>query len=86
MRYLVQNYSTGRLHRLAFMPDRLGIDSVKCRVYPPSGGEANSEYVMDRIEPMLFTMQFRFRQLGDYFFVLEADGAVETVMKAMVEK
>lgn len=85
MRYLVQSYSTGRSHRLAYIPDRLGVSDVKCRVYPPSGGE-NEQQQLVPLEPLLFTMDYRFRQLGDYFFVIEADGSVDTILKATVEK
>lgn len=71
-------------------PDRLvyaaqGKDAkeVVVRVYGPNHARVR-EIVLDKLEKNVFAFDFNFMEIGNYIFVFEEDGEVQTILNAKV--
>jgi len=83
MRFLRGTYRPGP-DTLAYVAvDMLAISAV-ARVYGPPRHSVAVAYDLDKLEPGVFALDFDFKELGNYIFVIEEDGEVQTVLNAKV--
>lgn len=60
---------------------------VVVRVYSPShrpGDKCADSHTLLKLEPGIFCLDFEFKQLGNYIFVIQEDGVVQTILNAKV--
>ena len=56
--------------------------AVKARVYGPNGCKQKID--LFNMEAGVFAMNFNFREVGNYVFVIEEDGDITTILNAKV--
>jgi hypothetical protein len=57
--------------------------TVITRVYSPAA-LGSVDMTLKKLEPGVFALDFNFREVGNYIFVVEEDGTVQTVLNAKV--
>lgn len=86
MRFLRDNYKPGQ-DRLAYAAVDQAAIKVVARVYGPSHrarSKHSQELNLYKLEAGVFALDFEFRELGNYIFVVEEDGTVQTILNAKV--
>ncbi len=86
MRFLRDNYRPGK-DRLAYGAVDKNASVVVTRVYGPGQGPKNKraqKLNLYKLEAGVFVLDFEFKELGNYIFVVEEDGVVQTILNAKV--
>jgi len=86
MKFLRDTYRPGpdKLAYAAIDPDAA---SVVTRVYGPRHSATHADVItlpLFKLEDGVFALPFDFRELGNYIFVVEEDGTVQTILNAKV--
>ena len=86
MKFLRETYRPGK-DRMAYVAvDRAAI-KVVARVYGPGHrprSNAITKLNLFKLEAGVFALDFEFKELGNYIFVIEEDGTVQTILNAKV--
>jgi len=84
MKYLRGTYRPGP-DRLAYAAVDNDAAVVVARVYGP-GRPGTTHFGRDllKLERGVFALDFEFKELGNYIFVVEEDGVVQTILNAKV--
>ncbi len=86
MKFLRDTYRPGK-DRLAYVAVDRDAVVVVARVYGPSH-RPRHKYTetcrLFKLEPGVFALDFEFKELGNYIFVVEEDGTVQTILNAKV--
>ncbi len=69
--------------RLVYPAQGKDAEAVVARVYGPNHAPVR-EIVLEQLENNIFAFDFNFRELGNYIFVFEEDGEVQTILNAKV--
>jgi hypothetical protein len=85
IKHSVRAYSTGREHRLVYVPDTPVTGPVQCRVYCPGDSRCTETHDLAPVDAV-YEFYYKFRHLGDYLLMLNVDGTVTQCLKAVVEK
>jgi len=85
IQHSVRAYSTGRQHRLVYVPEVPGTYDVKCRVLCPGDTRCAETHELKPVDAV-YELYYQFRQLGDYIMILVVDGDVKRTLKAVVDK
>jgi hypothetical protein len=86
MKFLRETYRPGP-DRLAYAAVGTNATTVVTRVYGPHHGsklKSIQRLELFKLEPGVFCLDFEFKELGNYIFVVEEDGTVETILNAKV--
>jgi hypothetical protein len=86
MKFLRDTYRPGP-DRLAYVAVARDAASVVARVYGPGHrprSNAAKEVKLFKLEEGVFALDFVFKELGNYIFVIEEDGTVQTILNAKV--
>jgi len=84
--FIRDNYRPGQ-DRLAYAAVDVTATEVVTRVYGPShraGNRSTQTLELFKLEKGVFALDFDFKQLGNYIFVVEEDGEVQTILNAKV--
>lgn len=58
--------------------------SVVARVYGPGHRPRSKKVELYKLEQGVFILDFDFKEIGNYIFVVEEDGEVQTILNARV--
>jgi hypothetical protein len=86
MKYLRDTYRPGN-DRLVYVAVGKSPVSIVARIYGPHHRKESPDATtveLEPLEPKIFVMDFEFRKLGNYIFVIEEDGEVEAILNAKV--
>ena len=83
MKFLRDTYRPGK-DRLAYAAVDKNAAVVVARVYGPGPRPCCETIELHKLEPRVFVLDFEFDSLGNYIFVIEEDGEVQTVLNAKV--
>ena len=86
MKLIRDTYRPGK-DRLAYVAVDQNAAKVVTRVYGPSHRARNKhseELNLYKLEAGVFALDFEFKELGNYIFVVEEDGKVQTILNAKV--
>jgi len=86
MKFLRDTYRPGK-DRLAYGAVDKNASVVAVRVYGPSHRPRSNDITklkLYKLEAGVFALDFEFKELGNYIFVVEEDGVVQTVLNAKV--
>lgn len=86
MKFLRDTYRPGK-DRLAYAAVDKNASVVVVRVYGPSHrarSKSKKEIKLHKLEQGVFALDFEFKELGNYIFVVEEDGEVQTILNAKV--
>lgn len=86
MKFLRENYRPGD-DRLAYAAVDTNATNVVTRVYGPRHSPEHKSVKsleLFKLEPGVFCLDFKFDELGNYIFVVEEDGTVQTILNAKV--
>jgi len=86
MRFLRNTYKPGP-DKLVYTAIDLKPTLVVARVYGPRHSETHSDVKslnLYKLEDGVFALDFNFKELGNYIFIIEEDGAVQTILNAKV--
>jgi len=83
MQFLRDTYRPGK-DRLAYAAVDKNAASVITRVYGPGLRPRSKELKLHKLEPGVFILDFEFRELGNYIFVVVEDDEVRTILNAKV--
>ncbi len=81
MKFLRDTYRPGK-DRLAYGAVDRNATKVVARVYGPS--KHCKRLNLYKLEAGVFALDFVFKELGNYIFVIEEDGVVQTILNAKV--
>lgn len=83
MKFLRDTYRPGK-DRLAYATVDRNAAVVVARVYGPGQQPVCRKLKLFRLEPGVFALDFEFKELGNYIFVIAEDGVVQTILNAKV--
>jgi len=86
MRFVRETYKPGQ-DKLAYAAVDPHATSVVTRVYGPYHSATHSDVIelsLYRLEDGVFALDFMFRELGNYIFIVEEDGTIQTILNAKV--
>lgn len=86
MKFLRETYRPGA-DRLAYAAVDKDATTVVTRVYGPHHRPRNKntqELELFKLERGVFALDFEFKEIGNYIFVVEEDGTVQTILNAKV--
>lgn len=86
MKFLRETYKPGP-DKLAYAAIDPNATSVVTRVYGPRHSATHSDITplsLYKLEDGVFALDFDFRELGNYIFVVEEDGKIQTILNAKV--
>lgn len=86
MKFLRDTYRPGK-DRLAYLAVDRTATVVVARVYGPSHrprSRHKTELKLFKLEEGVFVLDFEFKELGNYIFVIVEDGVVQTILNAKV--
>jgi len=82
MQFRRESYKSGE-DTLVYGAVDLGASVVEARVYVPTRSRPNT-IKLTKLEPGVFILDFNFREVGNYIFVVVEDGEVKTILNAKV--
>ena len=86
MRFVRGSYKPGK-DKLVYGAINPNTTDVVVRVYGPHYSAKCRDviaYALYRLEPGVFALDFNFKEVGNYIFVVEEDNTVETILNAKV--
>lgn len=83
MKFVRDTYRPGK-DRLAYGAVDKNATSVVARVYGPGPRPRGKNLTLYKLEQGVFALDFEFKELGNYIFVVEEDGVVQTILNAKV--
>lgn len=86
MKFLRDTYRPGP-DRLAYVTVDRAATTVVARVYGPGhrpGSNNKTKLKLFKLEEGVFVLDFEFKELGNYIFVIVEDGEVQTILNAKV--
>lgn len=86
MRFVRGSYKPGK-DKLVYGAINPSTADVVVRVYGPRYSAKCRDvtvYALYQLEPGVFALDFNFKEVGNYIFVVEEDNTVETILNAKV--
>ncbi len=83
MNFRRDTYKPGK-DRLAYAAVDKDAISVVARVYGPGRRPRKHEVKLYKLERGVFALDFEFKEVGNYIFIIVEDGEVQTILNAKV--